>query len=423
MTTGGTTQVTTQVTEPAEPLGTPESNDLDTVSLPETRRTGRSRRKQRQRRLRRRRRLRLLLLLGTVLSAGGLVLSLVHLRGGGAGGGLPDRRAAERSPAAVPTPTPVLLAQQQGYGPAVSLTVLVPAAKGKGGTLVLIPPGTMTEVVALGLEPVGRSLDLGGPTRLQATVENLLGASIPEVAVLNDDGITALLDPVGPLTVRLPQQVEEVDKGGRVEVLYQAGSNRIEPGEVARFLSAKGRGNDLERLARHQAFWDAWLAALKSQPAAAPTRPAALAQAFTALLDGAVRTRVVPVESFGTSPEDGELYKVRAAELSRMVTSSFPGAAKQGANARPRVQILNGTGAVGLADAVRNRLGALFDVRLTGNAAAFNHDKTEIVFYAREKQAMAEKVRKALGVGSLVFSRRPLDVVDVTLVVGKDFQP
>ena len=50
-----------------------------------------------------------------------------------------------------PTAPPVLLAHQEPSGRASSLTVLVPAAGGKGGTLLLIPPGTMTEVVSLGL--------------------------------------------------------------------------------------------------------------------------------------------------------------------------------------------------------------------------------------------------------------------------------
>lgn len=419
MTAGGTTQVT----EPADPVDSLDPLELDPVTLPETRRSGRKQREKHQRQLRRRRALSVLLIVGVVGGAIGLLLALWPGSGGDGSGGDDDRRAVSSSASAAPRARPVLLAQQQGAGPAVSLTVLVPAADGKGGTLVLIPPGTMTEVVALGLEPVGRSLDLGGPSRLRATVENLLGASLGEVSVMNDDGFAAMLRPVGPLNVRLGRAVEQVDKSGRVEVLFQAGQNRIEPEAVAGFLAAKGRGNDLERLARHQAFWDAWLAALKSQPAAAPTQPSSLATAFTALVGGPVRTRVVPVESFGTSPEDGELYKVRAAELKRMVTASFPAAAKQGAQARPRVQILNGTGAVGLADSVRNSLGAPFDVRLTGNAASFSHDETEIVFYARNKQAMAEKVRRALGVGTLVFSRRPLDVVDVTIVVGKDFQP
>lgn len=419
MTAGGTTQVT----EPADPVDSLDPLELDPVVLPETRRSGRRQRRKHQRQLRRRRGLSVLAVLVVVAGAISLLLALWPGRGGDGAGSERDRRTGSPGASAAPPTRPVLLAQQQGAGPAVSLTVLVPAANGKGGTLVLIPPGTMTEVVALGLEPVGRSLDLGGPSRLRATVENLLGASLGDVSVMNDDGFAAMLRPIGPLNVRLGQAVEQVDKSGRIEVLFQAGQNRIEPEGVAGFLSAKGRGNDLERLARHQAFWDAWLAALKSQPAAAPTQPVALAKAFTALVSGPVRTRVVPVESFGTSPEDGELYKVRAAELTRMVTASFPAAAEQGSQSRPRVQILNGTGAVGLADSVRNRLGAPFDVRLTGNAASFSYDKTEIVFYARNKQAMAEKVRRALGVGTLVFSRRPLDVVDVTIVVGKDFQP
>ncbi|HUR22418.1 MAG TPA: LytR C-terminal domain-containing protein [Acidimicrobiales bacterium] len=408
---------TTQVTEPAEPV---QSVEIDPVELPETRRSGRRRRKQHQRRARRRRGLALVLAVAVVAGAVGLIASISS--GGGDRGDAGDARPVGASGvAAPPRAEPILLAQQAGSGPAVSLTVLVPASNGKGGTLVLIPPGTMTEVVALGLEPVGRSLDLGGALRLRATVENLLGASLGDVSVVDDDAIAAMLAPIGPLSVRLGRPVEQVDRSGRVEVLFQEGANRIDPEDVAGFLAAKGRDNDLERLARHQAFWDAWLAALRAQPAAAPTRPAALATAFTALVSGPVRTRVVPVESFGTSPQDGELYKVRAAELTRMVAASFPAAAKQGAGARPRVQILNGTGAVGLADSVRSRLGASFDVRLTGNAANFNHDKSEIVFYARSKQAMAEKVRRALGVGTLVFSRRPLDVVDVTIVVGKDF--
>jgi hypothetical protein len=130
----------------------------------------------------------------------------------------------------------------------------------------------------------------------------------------------------------------------------------------------------------------------------------------------------VPVEGFGSGGEEGELYKVRTAELDRLVREVFPVPAGRVGD-RPRVQILNGTGALGLADAVRNRLGPGFDVRFTGNAATFDHDGTEVVFYDRAQQAAAERLRRALGVGTLVFSRRSLAVVDVTVVVGKDFRP
>src|SRR5207253_1768763 len=91
--------------------------------------------------------------------------------------------------------------------------------------------------------------------------------------------------------------------------------------------------------------------------------------------------------------------------------------------ARPQVQILNGTGVLELDVKVAARLvPAGVEVKLTGNAASFDYAETQIVFYDPAKQPVAERIQRALGVGRLVFSRRPLDVVDVTVIVGKDFR-
>jgi hypothetical protein len=46
---------------------------------------------------------------------------------------------------------------------------------------------------------------------------------------------------------------------------------------------------------------------------------------------------------------------------------------------------------------------------------------TQVIYYDPDERAMAEKVRAALGVGVLVRNRTQTDVVDVTVVVGKDF--
>jgi hypothetical protein len=320
----------------------------------------------------------------------------------------PGSRSAMPGAPPEPAPPPVLVAQQDPSGRASSLTVLVPAAGGRGGTLVLVPPGTMTEVVSLGLEPVGRSLELG--------------AGLGGVAVVDDNALAGLLAATGPLPVTVPDPVEQVGDGGRVEVVFPAGPIELQPGDAGRFLALKGDANDLARMARHQAFWDAWLAALRQRPDAAPTEPPELGRALSALLAGPVRTRVVPVEGFGSTGEDGELYRVRAGDLQRLVAGVFPAPAAP-AGDRPRVQILNGTGALGLAEAVRNRLGPGFDVRFTGNAPTLDHAGTQVVYYDRSQQEAAERLRRALGVGTLVFSRRGLAVVDVTVVVGKDFRP
>lgn len=408
------TESSTDTADPADPADPDDPLAFDPIELPETASRSGGRAKQRRRR-RRQRRIRNLGIGVTVALLVGLVGFLAGLGGDGKG----DTAGAPTAPEVVAVP-PVLVAQRDAAGKATSLFVLSPAAAG-GGTIVLLPPGTMTEVVSLGLEPVSRSLELGGPTRLQATVENLLGVAMGGTAVLDDAGLAALLAPVGPLAVDVPQRVEQVDPTGRVQVLYEAGPVTVAPADVPRFLAVKGRSTDLARLARHQKFLEAWIAAVDERPDAAPTQPPALAKAFDALVAGTVRTRVLPVEAFGTAGAEGELYRVRATELAAMLAAAFPPAAGTTAGPRPRVQILNGTGAVGLAEAVRNTLGAGFDVRLTGNAATFDQAGTAVVYYDRAKEAMARRVRDALGVGSLVFSRNPLDVVDVTIIVGKDF--
>ena len=405
--------MTESSTDTADVAGPVDPDDPFAFEIPtsSTRRGGGRAHLRRQRR--RQRRIRYLSVTAAAATVVGLLAFLI-----GSGGGDGDDNDSDAPPARqAAAVAPVLIAQQDGSGKAASLFVLSPATR-SGGTIVLIPPGTLTEIVSLGLEPVSRSLELGGASRLQATVENLLGVTMGGTAVLDEAGLATLLGPVGPLTVDVPEPVEQLDPTGRVEVIFRAGPVTVQPADAGRFLAVKGRSNDLVRLARHQKFLEAWIDAVRDRRGAAPTQPLALAKAFDALVAGDVRTRVLPVEAFGTGAAEGELYRVRDAELAEMVAAAFPAAITTG---RPRVQILNGTGAVGLAEAVRNKLGAAFDVRLTGNAGAFDHARTEVVYYDRAKEAMARQVRDALGVGTLVFSRNPLDVVDVTIIVGKDF--
>jgi hypothetical protein len=278
----------------------------------------------------------------------------------------------------------------------------------------------MTEVVSADLQPISRALAIGGPAQLRSTTENLLGVAIADVVAVDGPGMSALVAAAGSLTVTLPARLETVQPSGTVDVLYEAGPAKVAPADVPRLLSEKGRGTDLDRLARHQAFFDAWLTQLGRQPAAIPAEPAAFHRALAALAAGPMHARVLPVSSVGSSAETGELYKPDTAEMQRMVAATFP-TVRPGGLVRPRVQLLNGTGALGLASRVAAKLGPGFEVALTANAPSFDYAETKIVFYDKAKQPMAQRVRDQLGIGTLVFSRTPLDVVDVTVVVGKDF--
>jgi hypothetical protein len=138
------------------------------------------------------------------------------------------------------------------------------------------------------------------------------------------------------------------------------------------------------------------------------------------LAAGSVNYQTLPVEALDAGTGGEEVYKVRQGELDQLVRQLLPGAAPA---TRTRVQVLNGTGAIGVAQRVAQRLvPAGARVALSGNADSFAYAQTQIVFYDRSRQDVAARVRDALGTGKLVLSRRPLDVVDVTVVVGRDFK-
>jgi hypothetical protein len=91
---------------------------------------------------------------------------------------------------------------------------------------------------------------------------------------------------------------------------------------------------------------------------------------------------------------------------------------------RRRVEILNGTGAVALTQNVaRLVVPAGGEITLTGNVPGFGVKHTTVVYYRPDDLPEANRIAAALGVGSVAKGNVPLDVVDVTVVVGSDFHP
>lgn len=386
--------------------------DHGAVPLPAVGLSGRKRRRRELAKARRRRH--------TALAAAGVVAVLfvaaLLVGTGGPGGGKSPAAQAPR----VDAVDPAILVVAGAKGEAKSVTVLVPAAD-KGGTLVFVPPGTMTEIASLGVEPISLSLELGGAQRLASTLENVLGATIGSVQVVDDDGMAALVERAGQLEIDIPDRVETVETNGQVNIVFESGPTVVQPEDVPVLLDAKGSASDLSRLARHQAFWNAWIERMAEDPSTVPAADAGVRKAMAALATGTVSAQILPVSSMGVAESGQELYRVEKEQTEDMVLATFPNAAHRGT--RPTVQILNGTGEIQLAQRVADVLVPKgVEVKLTGNAASFAHQQTQIVFYDQKKRAAAEKVQKALGVGRLVLSRRPLDVVDVTVIVGKDFK-
>lgn len=91
------------------------------------------------------------------------------------------------------------------------------------------------------------------------------------------------------------------------------------------------------------------------------------------------------------------------------------------ADGRIVVEVLNGSGKTGLGRLGTRRLRRMgLDVVYFGNAGAT--DTTQVIA-RRGDQGRAEKVRDALGVGKVLVQPDTLRRVDVSVVLGADYQP
>ena len=312
-------------------------------------------------------------------------------------------------------PGPSLVLLRGTTGELFAVTVLAPAR----GAIVHVPPGTLVEVPSLDLATLRDAAKEGGVELVQHSLENLLGVPFAAATELDPAALAALVEPLGDLTIEVPDAVEERAPNGRVTVVVPAGPQSVPPAGLIGVLEPVGDGTSLERVVRQQAFWDAYLAAL-GEAAPAATLDAGVASAVRLLADGDVRHQVLPVEVIAGVDGDDELFRVADDELADMIARLFPGASPP--EERVRVRILNGAGVPGVSQRVQPLLVEVGgEVTLSGNADRFDYATTQIVYYDDEHLADAEAIRDALGVGELLKSLTPLDVVDVTIVVGADF--
>jgi hypothetical protein len=315
---------------------------------------------------------------------------------------------------------PAALLVQVDDGGAASSFTLFALDGAAGGTVVLLPSSTMVEIPGFGLDRLSRAVELGGVPLAELSLRNLLSMDFVHTAVLGPDEWLGLTRVLGSVAVDNPAKLDRVGDDSRVEVLWPAGRVEIDSEDVAAFLAGRGvEETDLERLVRHQRFWIAFLAARQAIVGVVDDPERGL-DAFldeAALRGAELDYRILPVETVGGP---GELYGVDAAGLVDLLAVISPDETES-TGSRARVQILNGVGIPGLAEPVTELListGAT--VQLTGNALEFDHDVTQVVYYRDEHLPSALRIRDELGVGEVVKQRDPIDVVDITVVVGSD---
>ncbi len=324
---------------------------------------------------------------------------------------------ADATPAARNMDT-VLIAHRGADG-RIDLLFLT-GATAKDASVLLFPVATQVEVPSLGPTELADLPNDGDRSLLATTVENLLGVKVDKTVVVGDAGLNAALAPAAPLTVELGKDVEFA---GTTEAPIPQGTEKLPTGAAARMLVARQTGSELDRLVTVQDVLDAWMQRLRSSSIAKSTLQVQPGLAAIVAASGAApgdrRVDTLPVESVTTGGT--ERFEPRPADIKRYVASAFPNASLTVGKSRPRVEILNGTGAVGLAQTIASRIvPAGGQVTLSGNVANFGLEDTQIVYYRPGDRAAAQRLLKALGCGALKKANTAIGVVDVTILAGAD---
>jgi hypothetical protein len=327
--------------------------------------------------------------------------------------------------------------QQAGAAP-TWLALLSYDTSAERGSVVFIPPHTATGVPGRGLLPVGDALESGGIPLLLLATETLLGTPVDRYVELSDADAAVLFDRTGPLTVEVPEEVRIAAGPGQARLIFAAGPQRLSPDLLVDLLYVKGLdSDDVELGARHLAFWsslfeafafdsDGLARAVRKSGAAvgeSDASPQELARLFEQLAEaepGDRRLALLPVRQVGVG--GSELYQADAREIEAFLTETVGAQAVAGREVR--VQILNGNGAPGVGQHVAERLGDEgFRVILSGNARRLNYRETLVITYDRSSRGLdlAERTRQLIGVGEVQVAAQSQGIVDLTIVVGKDF--
>jgi hypothetical protein len=303
----------------------------------------------------------------------------------------------------------------------------------KGG-VVYIPAHSATEVPGRGLQDLADAYSTGGLPLLLVSAENLLGVRIDRYVVMDPSGAQSFFNQLGPVSIDVPDEVKIPAGHHTARVLFQPGLQRLPAEFLTKLLYTEGLGGDDQDLGtRNVAFWDGLFdgfdpdrlrsafGATSLDSNAPISVTASLLAEVASLQETSRRVDQLPVEQ--VSVGGSELYRSDPGRLASFLTSAIGPVTSP--SSEVSVQVLNGNGVPGVGEKVAQRLiGKGFRVILSGNAPTFpNQKRTLIVTYpeTHDARALAERVRSLLGVGRIQASQQGQGIVDLTIVVGKDF--
>jgi hypothetical protein len=355
--------------------------------------------------------------------------SLLHASGGNS---IDSRGSVD-----IPTTAVELLAVMNSRNEVATLALLAITPEGKGGTIISIPVGAMTDV-AKTEQPhrLADSYATGGLVALKTDVENLMNITVDFADDMTATEFASAIAAVGTQPVVLQQPVTDVAADGTSIVLLKNGSSTATPDLLAAGLAASQPGTpESARLPQVKALWNSIARAGVVAPAGDATGITSSsrldASAFTstdvfikALLLGEIDVWQFSATLFTDAvrnPNNIDLYGLDGGEILMVMASVVPSALSVTTNNIAVMVDIPFASAV-VAKEVVTRLAYLgANVVLIRQTSEVATEMTTVYYNDSLAKSEAETYSTLLGPIQFSQSKDVISGVNLRIVLGNDF--
>jgi anionic cell wall polymer biosynthesis LytR-Cps2A-Psr (LCP) family protein len=304
-----------------------------------------------------------------------------------------------------------------------------------------VPVSLLIDVPGYGPIQIADAGAFGGVPLVKLAVENALGLQIDGTLTMTEQSWGALFARLGGFEVDVRQPLSGTSVGGSSLRRFEPGTQFLDGPRLAELLVFEvPDASELAQFPRAQQVLEGFFAlAAESEngvdpvfadgaPMLSSPTPAVVERIMRALVVAAksdgLDVRTLPVTAVGAGGET--YYRIDAERSIEFVNDVFGGVrGADSATAGVRLEVLNGNGAVGIGAEVAARLVPLgHTVVITRNADGFGYAETIVRLHGSSDELLAigARIVNTLGVGRVEISTVQSSTVDVTIVVGSDFQ-
>ena len=336
--------------------------------------------------------------------------------------------------------------EDEGFGAPDALAIVRIDEDAQRVGIISIPLDTQIE---LDDGSLGQLADLAseGDASLIEAVAGLLGVDVSHYVELDAEGVVALVDALGGLTIEVPEEVDDPEAG---DEYLSAGEQTLDGASTLTLLRASNFSGGLETQCLNQRLVLSavslsllgdgnidFLSTLDGLDGVFGTDMGArAARKMAASLRGmgAEAVEGVLLPGYESTDDDAEdCYVVSSDDLDALMERAEAGEALEDEEEVVElvdpdsftITVRNGAGVDGGATQIADSLTELgFDVEETGNADSFVYTETLVIYTDEDYEAAAETVVESLGIGRVVDGGDYYSFdTDVLVVLGEDWTP